>query len=54
MSDKKTKQYKSKIRILKLLSLIFIAVILISFLHSLIGLIIEPTSVCIVENRKNL
>lgn len=54
MSDKKTKQHKSKRKILKLLSLIFIAVILISFLHSLAGLIARPTSVCIVENRKNI
>ena len=54
MSDKKSKMNKTRKKILMLLSLIFGAVIIISFLYSLIGLIIEPTSVYIVENRKNL
>ena len=54
MSDNKNRVNKSRKKVIIILSLIFAVIILISFLYSLIGLIIEPTSIYIVENRKNI
>ncbi|MCI9365944.1 MAG: hypothetical protein HFJ54_05195 [Clostridia bacterium] len=48
------KKAKIKKGILKIVATIFVAIIPISFLYSLVMLILEPTNVCVVENRKNI
>lgn len=50
-SDKKSNIKK---RILKIIAAILVAIIPVSFLYSLILLVIEPTNLCVVENRKNI
>lgn len=41
-------------RIIQILAIILISIIPISFLYSLIVLLVEPSKFFIVENRKNL
>lgn len=50
MSDK----YKIRNKILIAVAIIIIATIPISFLYSLIMLIIQPSSMFVVENRKDI
>ena len=50
-SDKKSNIKK---RILKIIAAILVAIIPVSFLYSLILLVIEPTNLCVVENRQNI
>ena len=54
MSDSNKKLHKSRKKIIIILSLIFGAVIVFSFLFSFVQLVMEPTSVYIVEKRQNL
>lgn len=50
-SDKKSNLKKN---ILKIIATVLVAIIPVSFLYSLVVLIIEPTNLCVVENRKNI
>lgn len=50
-SDKKSNIKK---KILKIIAAVLVAIIPVSFLYSLILLVIEPTNLCVVENRQNI
>jgi len=50
-SDKKSNIKKN---MLKVIATVLVAIIPVSFLYSLVVLIIKPTNLCIVENRKNI
>lgn len=49
-----SKNYNLNKKIPILLSLIFTTIIILSFLYGLVQLIIEPTNVFAVEERKNI
>lgn len=53
MSENNEKHNLNK-KIPLLLALIFICIVILSFLYGLIQLIIEPTNVFAVEERKNI
>lgn len=48
------KKHNLKKRIVTILVILIIAIIPVCFLYSLIELIIEPSNVFVIENRKNL
>ncbi len=50
----KTKKHNIKKKIVIILVILVIAIIPACFLYSLVELIIEPSNVFVVENRKNL
>ena len=50
----KRKIHNIKKKILGIVAILLVAVIPISFLYSLVILLLEPTAVCIVENRKDI
>lgn len=48
------KNQNMKKKIMAIIAIALIAIIPLSFLYSLIQLIIEPASIFVVENRKNI
>lgn len=51
--SKTGKSYTNR-KILVILSFIFVLAILICFLSGLIGLIVEPSNIVVIENRNNI
>lgn len=41
-------------KIVAIIAIVFIAIIPLSFLYSLVQLILEPSKVFVVENRRNI
>lgn len=48
------KKLNTKKKILAIIAILFIAIIPLSFLYSLVQLILEPSKVFVVENRRNI
>ncbi len=48
------KKLNTKKKILAIIAIILIAIIPLSFLYSLIQLILEPSKVFVVENRRDI
>ena len=54
MAEKRSKKHQIEKKIIIILSCIFVAVLVVSFLYNLMQLIIEPSNIFIIENRKYL